>query len=85
MIVSVLGEKDVHRRIGQYLPDVSSGPNFYNIDARIKLFNSFFIYGQFVVHCNHLFHTAHPPYVLASTKRVFTVLALTQSIFIGLK
>ena len=51
----------------QDLPDVSSSPNFFNIDARIKLFNYFFMYGKFVVHCNHLFPTLHPPYVLART------------------
>ena len=53
--------------MGQYLPDVSRGPNFYNIDGGIKLFNSFFMYGEFVFHCIHLFTTEHPPYVLART------------------
>ena len=65
------------------LPDVSSGPNFYNIDGRIKLFNSFFIYGKFVFHCNHLFPTEHPPYVLARTYCVFTVLGRYLSIYVG--
>ena len=31
---------------------------------------------------NHLFCTVHAPYVLPRTKRVFTVFALTWSIFI---
>ena len=52
---------------GHDMADVSSSPNFYNIDARIKLFNSFFMYRKNVVHCNHLFSTVHPPYVLART------------------
>ena len=27
--------------------------NFYNIHRRIKLFNSFFMYGKFVIHWKH--------------------------------
>ena len=34
---------------------MSIGPyaNFYNINPRIKLFNSFFMHGKFVIHWKH--------------------------------
>ena len=65
------------------MPDVSSGPNFYNIDGRIKLFNSLFMHGKFVVHCNFVFPIEHPPYVLARTYCVFNFLGLYLSIYGG--
>ena len=39
--------------------------------------------GKFVVQCNHLSPTVHPPYVLVRTYCVFTVLGQYSSIYVG--